>query len=337
MALFWFVMIMSARQEQFTTVEENLFKKNLLIENFNRLRLNMGDHVFNNVLIGKDGWMEYTAGTNLDDYQNVFRLSGKSLRRIGRNIRSCYKYAQEQDITFLIVVAPNKATIYPDKLPDQIQPLADQSRLDRLNEYLAAHNIPQVLDLRPALLAARQERDVYYSLGTHWNEWGAYVGYETILDVLSQAHPEIVPYPEDFFRFSDDSELLDRRGDKQVARLIQANYLSMEPSLFATRDVSELVHRINLPDAGSGFHRMTWTSNSDLPTLMFFHDSFALHGLSNFLSLNFSKISYIRYQASHQYLNRDTIEMFAPDIVLYEVVERNLHALEDDLLGCAAE
>ena len=334
--VFLFVMVMSS-QQGFGKFEDSFFKKNLLIENFNRVRLKMGDHVFNNVLIGKDGWMEYTGDGNLDDYQNALRFSEQSLERIGSAIQSCYEYAQEQDITFLIVVAPNKATIYPDKLPDQIPLLSDQSRFDQLNQYLEKQGIPGVLDLRPALLAARQQQTIYYRMGTHWNEPGAYVAYETIINALTQNHPELEPYSAKFLRFRHNPEIADLRGDKEVARLIQANYLSLEPNLFATRNVLEIVHRINLPGTTPGYHRMTWIPASDLPTLMLFHDSFGVAGLNSFLSLNFSKVSYIFRQASAEFLNRTTIEMFAPDIVIYQVVERNLNALEHDLLGCATK
>src|SRR5215213_1572356 len=103
-----FVMLMSRGTQESSSFEDSLYKKALLIENFNRLRMKLGDRVFNNVLIGKNGWMEYIGDQNLDDYQHALRFNRKTLRSISRNIQSCYQYAQEQGITFLIVVAPNK-------------------------------------------------------------------------------------------------------------------------------------------------------------------------------------------------------------------------------------
>ena len=49
--LFLSVGFMGARQGS-GNLEDNFFQKNLLIENFNRLRLKLGDRVFNNVLVG---------------------------------------------------------------------------------------------------------------------------------------------------------------------------------------------------------------------------------------------------------------------------------------------
>ena len=334
--LFLSVGFMGVRQGS-GSPDDNFFLKNLLIESFNRIRLRLGDRVFNHVLAGKNGWMEFTADHNLDDYQNVQPLSRKSLRIMGRNIRSCYKYAQEQGITFLIVVPPNKASIYPDKLPDQIQPLSEQSRLDQLNEYLEGHGIAKVLDLRPALREARQQQDVYYQRGTHWNETGAYAAYSEIIETLAVDHPELVPYPYEFLRFREGTRSANSGGDREIARMIQANYLSLEPTLFATRDLLEIVNQIDLPGTTIGYHRMTWIPGSNLPTLMMFHDSFGVAALNSFLSLNFSRASYIFRQESADFLNRKTIEMFAPDVVIYEVVERNLNVMEENLAGCAAE
>jgi hypothetical protein len=197
--LFLFVMFMSSKSQGLDKFEESFFQKNLLIENFNRLRIKMGDHVINHVLVGEDRWMEFSGGNNLDDYQNILSFSADDLEAVATAIQGCYRYAQEQNITFLIVVAPNKVSIYPDKLPGQLKPLSRLSRLDQLNEYLRTHNIPEVLDLRPALRDARQQHDVYYKFGTHWNEYGAHVAYERIIDVLSKSHPNLVPYSAKFF------------------------------------------------------------------------------------------------------------------------------------------
>jgi alginate O-acetyltransferase complex protein AlgJ len=337
MALFWFVMIMSARQDEFTSFEESFFPKNLLIQNFNRLRIRLGDRVFPNVLIGKDGWMEYTGDHNLDDYQNAIAFSPRMLQAMAQTIQSCQQYAREQNMTFLIVVAPNKASIYPDQLPEQIQPLSERSRLDQLISYLEAENIPGVLDLRPALWNARQQQDVYSKMGTHWNEFGAYVAYETIIHSLTKDHPELEPYPAKFFRFRNrppNEKFIEDRG---LANMLRARHLSTGSVLFSTRTLDEIIYKIDIEDRPRAFHRIAGVHDSDLPSLLFFHDSFGNEGLNDFLALNFSKAFYIHRGSVSQYLNRQTIENLAPDIMIYELVERDLDAILRDMPRCAAE
>jgi alginate O-acetyltransferase complex protein AlgJ len=334
--VFLFVTFMSAKSDG-ETFEDNFYKKNLLIQNFNRLRIKLGDHVFNDMLVGKQGWMEYTGGKNLDDYQNVANFSPEALQTTAQLMRDCHRYAEEHDFTFLVVVAPNKASIYPDKLPEEIQPLSDLTRLDQLNNYLRSQNIPEALDLRPALRAARQEQDLYYKMGTHWNEYGAYVAYETIINALSPEQPDLAPYSAKFLRFRRNPKKLISRGDMAVAGFIQANHLELEPTLFSTRNIEDVYYQIDfaLPLTVHSYHRVTWIPESGLPSLVIYHDSFGDAGLNKFLALNFRRGYYIHLDSSPLFLNRQALEQFSPDVVIFQVVERNLRTLQYHLRGCA--
>lgn len=342
--LFLFVMVMTIQQLGTRRFEAGFFQKNFLIENFNRLRLKMGDRVFNNALVGKDGWMEFTGDRNLDDYQHAIKFSPAELEAAAAQIQNCYQYASERDTTFLIVVAPNKTSIYSDKLPEQIQTLSNESRIDQLNQYLKEHNIRQVLDLRPALQDARQHHDVYYRLGTHWNEYGAYIAYKTIIEALAQAHPELKPYSEKFFRFRINPEESLARGDLGVAQMIQASYLPLEQSLFSTRDLREVTKKIDFPiprlpgtQIIPGYHTVSWIPESDLPSLLLVHDSFGVATLNELMALNFRKAYYVYRGSSSTFLTPQAIEQFSPDIILYQVVERQLDAITNDLAGCAVK
>ena len=54
--------------------------------------------------------------------------------------------------------------------------------------------MPVIVDLRPALKAARQDQDVYYKTNTHWNGYGAFIAYTTIINALGSSYPELKPY-----------------------------------------------------------------------------------------------------------------------------------------------
>jgi len=335
--LFLFLMLLTGKQQGLEKFEEGFFQRDHLIQNFNRLRMKVGDHVFNNVLIGKDGWMEYTGDHNLDDYQNVLNFSPQGLEAVAATIQECNQYAREHNMTFLIAVAPNKASIYPDKLPEQIQPVSDVSPVDQLNSFLRSHNIPEVLDLRPALRAGRQQGDVYYKMGTHWNEYGAYVAYETIINFLSQTYPDLDPYPAKFFRFRGNNSI--SRGDRELAGMLKATHLLLEPMLFSTRDLNEVYYEtdFHLPITIHSFHKISWIPDSHLPSLLMYHDSFGDANLNGFLALNFSKGYYIHRNSASVFLNWPAIEQFSPNVVIYEIVERNLIWIQGEIAGCTQE
>ena len=297
--------------------QDNLYKKDWLIEQGNLFRITLKDRVYPNALIGKNGWMEYTSDGNIDDFQNVEGF--KSKEDIAKKITSLNQYLNEQGISLVIVVAPNKASIYPDKLPDQIKPLSAQTRLDSLISYLGTNNPPLIVDLRPALRAARQGQDVYYKTNTHWNGYGAFTAYTKIINVLASSHPELQPYEAaDFNLVTTDP------GVQDISKLMNANFIK-ESSLYFTPKTT-MVHTAQ-PEDYSGYNQFSQIPGSDLPTLLMFHDSFGATYLNDFLSLNFKKSHFIHLMSVSRYLNKESIQYFDPDIIIIEIVERDLEQL----------
>ena len=307
--------------------EDRLYKKDFLIEKANLLRFKIGDRVFPVALLGKDGWMEYTGADNLDDFQNFKALEHK--KSIATRLTNLNQYLEAQGVTLLIVIAPNKASIYPDKLPEQIKSLPTQSRLDSLISYLEANNLPVILDLRPALRSARQERDVYYKTNTHWNGYGAFVAYTTIINTLQSSHPELKPYKTaDLDLVTIDSRVND------IPRLLHANFITEPAFSFAPK--KNFVHTSN-PDDFLGYNQFSSVEDDKLPTLLMFHDSFGGVYLNSYLSMNFRKSHFIHLFSAPQYLTREAILQFEPDVVVIEIVEGNLGDLENHLSSFSSE
>src|SRR5688572_12651085 len=167
-------------------LESNIWGRNLLISKFANLRLKMGDRVFSQGLVGKDGWLQFTAGGILDDFQNTMQFSPKNIQQ---NSQLLYEKLQAQNITLVIIIVPNKDTIYPEQLPDEIQKINEQSRLDLLVAYFKKYGPPVLIDLRPALQRARQEETIYYKTDTHWNNLGSFAAYSEVMQVLSRSNP----------------------------------------------------------------------------------------------------------------------------------------------------
>jgi alginate O-acetyltransferase complex protein AlgJ len=307
--------------------EDNLYKKSFLIEKANLLRVKIGDKVFPVALLGKDGWMEYTGADNLDDFQNFEVLKHK--KSLAERLTAFDQYLKLQDITLLIVVVPNKASIYPDKLPEQIKSLPTQPRLDELISYLETNNLPVILDLRPALRAARQYQDVYYKTNSHWNGYGAFVAYTTIINILGNSHPELKPYESSNLELvAEDSHTND------IPRSIHAHFITEPGFFFAPR--KPFVQTLH-PSEILGYNQFSSVQDDKLPTLLMFHDSFGLKYLNDYLSMNFSKSHFIHLFSASQYLTQESILQFEPDIVIIEIVEGNLDELENHLSNFASE
>jgi hypothetical protein len=314
-----------------TKFEDNLFMKNFLIERANLLRIKIGDRVFPEVLIGKDGWMEYTGGGNLNDYQNTIPIPTNGEQIFEKRLESFNGYLQTQGITLLIVVAPNKASIYPDKLPEQIKTLSEQSRLDYLSSHLKPDNLSLILNLKPALQNARQEQDVYYKTNTHWNGYGAYIAYATIISALENSHPELKPYKIADLKLNTTQPIV-----QDIPEILMRAKFIKEPDFFYTPE-ENFVQTLTLIDY-FGYNRISWIPDSDLPTLLMIHDSFGYKFLNDYLSMNFGKSHFIHGGVNTpMYLNKETIQQFNPDIIIIEIVERNLEQLVNYLSNFASE
>ena len=142
-------------------------------------------------LRGKDGWLFYTGEQSLELYRRDLVFDDAALRGWRRELERRQAWLAERGIGYLFVVAPGKETIYPEFMPSYLR------RRDRPSEYdqlmaLAAENGLPVLDLRPALLAAKPEGLLFYKHDTHWNDRGAYLGYRAIVAEMG-ALPALKP------------------------------------------------------------------------------------------------------------------------------------------------
>lgn len=302
-----------------TNFQDNLYKKSFLIEKSNLLRMEIGNRVFPNVLLGKDGWMHYTGDGELDYFQHVWNMQDEEA--LVKKLKTLNQYLKSQGITLVIAVAPDKSSIYPDTLPDQIKPLPGQSWLDSLLSYAGEADMPQIVDLRPALRTARQQEEVFYKTDTHWNGYGAFAAYKEIIRALASSYPELKPY---------------EMSDVNLKLVTEAPDVHDTPKMLGISTISEstvfiapkkpFVQTLH-PNEYYSYNQFSLIQDSSLPTLLCFHDSQGAHYLNDYLSMNFGKSYFIHYLSMPEFLTQEAIGQFKPDIVVIEMVERALPQL----------
>ncbi len=195
--VFFSILVVPLRDLNFNPnqIDEGFYGRARLILARANFRVWIGDHVFPKAVVGKDGWLFYTAEKNADDYQNVIPFSTDELARIQQNLDAVAEEYEKKGITFLIAIPPSKHSIYPEYMPDEIPVLGSESRLDQLISYLVLNGNTQLMDLRPLFLKEKKEKQIYYATDTHWNEYGAFLAYQEITKELSLTYPTIQPYP----------------------------------------------------------------------------------------------------------------------------------------------
>lgn len=290
------------------------------------------------VVVGRDNWLfydeNYTPG-----HPHFASLYGEDpflpsdLQTIADNLSSVRKHLAACRIPFYLVIAPDKQTVYPEKL--QMPPPSNAvTQADQLEAYLReADPELRVIDLRKPEQAAKaaQPRELYYRTDTHWNELGAFFGYRAIAK-----------------RLVHDGVLADAVGtelDGYKIRLtpsqggdIAVNLLDL-PGYFHDNSVqmdslqARQAHDISLPgwpsDINNSF-RVT-ESHAASGSLLLYRDSF-FDALTPFVAEDFHRI----YSFLGRRIDGDRVRQAHPSAVMLEIVERGLRHLVDSPVNLAS-
>lgn len=121
------------------------------------------------VILGKDGWMFFEG--SLKDYAGV-TLSDEKLDQIAENLENVCSYFHNMGKETVIMIVPNKNSIYPEYMPDYFGKPDEVNNRILLQEKMAQREIPY-LDVADILLSAKNQDELYLHQDTHWNNTGA--------------------------------------------------------------------------------------------------------------------------------------------------------------------
>ena len=141
------------------------------------------------IIVGSDDWLYYSA--TLDDFQHRNPISERMLFNIAHNVALMQEYAEGQGVKFLFTIAPNKNSLYPDKMPDRYRiAVEDKSDVERLVPWLKEEEV-NYLDL----FGLFEESDdvLYYKRDSHWTEDGAILVYQKLLEKIGR---DGISFPE---------------------------------------------------------------------------------------------------------------------------------------------
>lgn len=296
------------------------FRKRLIqLNNILKVKL-LNTSPSDKVILGKDGWLFYNSEGEIDDYRGVNLFSDTELKKIKSNLEERSKWLKKKGIKFYITVAPNKSTIYSEFLPSNIKKYNQNSRLDQLVSYLSTNSEVHIIDMRTVLKEQKDKYIIYKKNDTHWNSMGAFIGYSEIAKVLKK--DMVIPELLDLENF----KIVTVQGGGDLGNMLSMNdilldnYLTLVPQ-FETSVKSVKVDASSYPNPSQLVVNEN-TSHSDAPKLLMFRDSFTSEMIP-FLSEHFSRSVYVW----DQYFNANLIEKEKPDVVIFEVVERNIETL----------
>lgn len=269
------------------------------------------------VIKGLNGWLYYADDDALEDYESSAPMSAQELRGWADALVRTRDALRARGIAYLFVLAPDKHVIYPEYLPDSIHRVRATYRMDELIAYLREHTDVTVLDLRPPLLARKQAEQVYFRTDTHWNDAGAFTGYQEILRAASRAVAGITP------RERADFTEVEREGPGgDLTEMLGVSALLRERSVYLEPRAPRRARLLEPPTLREGYEVarvVTEVPDPRLPRLVMFRDSFATR-LIPFLSEHFSRAVY-QWQND---VDLDLVAQERPALVIHEMVGRRL-------------
>ena len=264
------------------------------------------------VIVGDDGFL-YFADT-LDSFLREDPLTDDEIAQIASALSNLNDYAASHGARLLFVCAPNKNTVYPEYMPARYRAVMSNamSDLDRLYAYLESETDVDFFDLRPVLEGAAEEHLLYHKRDSHWNGWGAHVAYEAIMAHLSLPTPDFSALArEEISTHEGDLDRLLYPGTVKYDDNIVYNYEGQY--IYTSAFSTEMDMTITTRSAGTA------------GKLLCFRDSFA-SALIGDLAVSFSQA---QLERAIPY-RLDLLETYAADVVIVEIVERNLRSL----IGC---
>lgn len=135
------------------------------------------------VIKGKDGWYFFAGGMSLFDALGTEPFYPEDVAYIGDSLIRAWEYYESRGITFLVMIPPNKEGVYREYMPDCYRRVWEGNRPAQLTEYLREHSGITVLDPRDTF-NSNKDYIWYYKTDTHWNFAGGYVGSQMIIEAL---------------------------------------------------------------------------------------------------------------------------------------------------------
>jgi len=281
----------------------DLIRWNILI----RIHL-FGIAPLQSVIVGKDAWLFYCSealddGNSINDFMGSIPLSEAEIENLRMRLEENNRKFAEKGIKYIVAIAPNKNTIYSEYLPERFAKNRSRTRLEQFCDYMDQRSSIKVLDLSKPMLREKSKLPLYWATDSHWNSFGAYVGYREIMKRISNFYP--------------NTGVIELAGEIAVKRWANGGDLTR---ILFMQDV--------WPEKNDTVFQVDLTRiPSQLEKLLFRHDSFG-DALYPYLTKHFTKIIDVAPFAPFRF---EAIFHEQPEIVLHLFAERYLtQAIHDD-------
>ncbi len=303
-------------EKNFPFRKDLLFKRNYLYAKY------LGVSPVDRVILGKNKWLFLKrlneSGAEIDYSVSIEKFKKGELEYWFHLFQERYQFLKKKGIYLLLVIVPNKSTIYSEHLPDSIRKVTGGVRADQITRYFRNNSDIPVLNLRELLLKNKKIKQIYHRTDSHWTLYGAWLAYKEIIDHLSHIYKDVTPHGYESFP---------KKNIKGLSRADLASMLALQRSLYGEKFERIFFPRDirpeQIPLKNFKFKKIRTSyfrcEQGVLPKTIMIHDSFGLI-LKKYMSTSFSEIIFLMDWGFNFF--PELIEKENPSIVIYEIAER---------------
>jgi hypothetical protein len=258
-------------------------------------------------LVGKEGWL--FLKDNLDDYVGTVQKDDTEITQTAEKYIVFGEKCKAQGIDFVLLIAPNKMSIYDEFLPDYYEKSDEECFAQKVVARMEESSDISVLYPIEEMKRLGESYQLYYKCDTHWNAIGAFVGTQLVIQEFGQEGTELtdsiireIPYEPHDTGLDDLAHMIDMYAyfhdetDYEVTTNFDMNYIENDSSGVFVNDIAKEDKKVLL--IGDSFRCAM------MPAL-----------LSEYREV---------YQIQSEYFEEGILDTYKPDIMIYEVVEREL-------------
>lgn len=135
------------------------------------------------VMIGREGWLYFQE--TLDDYLGRNVLNEREIHNCAKVISLMQERAEAKGCSFVMTVAPNKNSLYPDNMPKRLIKESNDNNFSNLVPELAKQEV-HFVNLHEVF--NNNSKIMYHKLDSHWNNEGATIACGALLDYVDKDH-----------------------------------------------------------------------------------------------------------------------------------------------------
>jgi hypothetical protein len=292
-----------------------------------------------NVIVGGDDFLFLGNRHSevLHKTQGLYRYNDKAIDIWTNKLKDVQTWYEDRGIEFVLIIAPNKHSVYKDKLPKWVN-YNNITITDTIMDYSRKKDI-NILDLREILTMNKTKYDnlLYLKTDTHWNGLGASIGYNETINFINEKYQMSYNYVPFEYSYHDDrgkdlsgflkiSNILPNNHEKSIWFKFNKNYDVCIGNIDKkTQKLKKCQVKDNPLFSINGQPQYTINDKPiNKQNALILCDSFGFHN-SQLYNASFNNVWKFHYGHINGNRLSDFVTKHKPDIVIYQIVERGLY------------